>query len=135
MIEIISEAFSANLAYALIDMLILEVILTLIFKSRKEMHLNLGLNDTRNTRLYVIGFVIAGLIFFLISNTLQNPITTLLFALGWKVHVIALGLFGLITFWVSKIMLSRSFKHPMVKASLIVFILCLVIFVGSYYVR
>ena len=123
MIELISQAFSANITYALLDMFTLEVILTILFKSKESgIDINLGLNNTRNTRLYVIGFVISGVIFFLVSNVLQNPLTSLLMALGWPVHVIALGMFGLVTFWVAKIMLSRSWRNTMVKASLFVIV-------------
>src|SRR3989338_3239510 len=126
MIEIFSYDFSAALSYALLDIFILEVILTVVFRNGKDLHFNIGLNDTRNTRAYVIAFGIAGLIFFLVSNTLQNPVTLFLLSFWWRVHVIALGLFGLVTFWVAKIMLSRSWKHSMVKASLIIFVASLV---------
>lgn len=125
----------ASIAYALIDMFFLELLITMIFRTNQNgLHVNLGINNTRNTKSYALAFVILGMMFFAISNALQNPITNLLLFLGWKLYPVTIGLFGLVTFWVAKIILQKSWKNSMVIGSLIVFSASLITIIVSYLV-
>ena len=136
MIEgLIDKIIVANVAYALMDMFVLELIISLVFRTNENgLHVNLVVNNTRNTRLYVLAFVFIGVLFFAVSNAFQNPIIKLLATLGWQLYILTIGLFGIVTFWVAKVILGKNWRNPMVVAGLIISVLTFLILVVDYIV-
>lgn len=125
----------ANFSYALVDIIGFEFILSLIFTVKDgkiKFTFDRGMSKYRKTKVFVFVFILAGLIFFNLSNIFQNNITILFASLGWKTIFLFLMLLSFAVFWITKIILNRRWDFRLVIYSIILFLISFTIFSLSF---
>lgn len=122
----------ASLASAIIDVIAVEVILSLIFtvdkKNGIKLTFDLGRSEYRKTSLYVGTAMIVGVAYFFVSNAIQGWEILALSLLEWKLIPILIMMVGFASLWLAKVNLRRSWNLTFVRYSLILFIVGLALF-------
>ncbi len=122
--------------FALIDIFCFEVILSLIFRVDNHGGIKFtfdgGLSQYRKTSLFVIVFLTVALIAFVISNLIQGWAISFLSGLKFKLIPLLIMLFGLSIFWITKVILGRKWKFPLVIISILLSLVGLLILILTY---
>ncbi|GBE20553.1 hypothetical protein BMS3Abin17_01294 [archaeon BMS3Abin17] len=114
-----------SLNYALIDVIFIEVIIFTLFKINDRNAIKIGSNKGKfkESEWFVFGFMIVSIIFFYLSNLLQNWAILQLTSLKWWLLLILLGLSLLSTLFLAKCMLGRKWRFRLVLYPLILLII------------
>jgi len=109
----------AMICYAIIDMIGAEIILSAIVNVDEDNNVKLtfGGNEFKSTVVFVLAFLLAGIIFYAISNYAQDFVVSKLQTLGMKIIPLFFFLWGFGAFYASKIILSRRWGNVAVMVS------------------
>lgn len=118
----------AQLIYAILDIIGIEIILTAMFKVNKKGSIKLRTdNEFQPTSLFVYGVLIISVAYFFLSNRVQDNVISIFVTEGWKTIPLLGAAASFAVFWLTKIMLGRRWDFKMVWMSLVVLVLCLLI--------
>jgi hypothetical protein len=134
----------AILNFALVDLIALEMIISLIFVVDKGGHVKMlvsyltGKSEAKDTEWYVFGVIIIGLVYFFLTNLYQdNIIAFLVNIFGWWLLLLFPTLLSFVIFWISKFTTGRDIEFRLCKYPLIIFgvltLLLIIILVAKYY--
>ena len=122
-------SFLAQLTYAIISLILLEVIVSAIFTidDRNNITLTFGriIGDTRykSSALLVYSIMFIGVAINFADATFQPMIISKILTIGLDTIPLFFASLSFSIFWLTKIFLGRSWKHSMVKMSMTMFAL------------
>lgn len=126
----------ANLTYALIDVIAVEVLLLSLFVVDGEGRIKLtiaklsnGISPYKKTSYFVSIVLLVLIVYFFISNYIQDIMITQIANTGWKTIPTFILVTSIAIFWLTKITLGRKWKFPLVKESLISIIITALIII------
>lgn len=128
--------YVATVVYGLVDLLFVEIGLSLFFKKEKKGHVKSHLfpklkNDKRMS-LYTWAFVVYGLIFFVFSNLVQEPVVSKFMLLEWRLFVFFFVILAFDIYWIARTISSKRKPFGLLRTSSTVLFVSVAIWILSY---
>ena len=114
----------AQLIYAILQFIVIEVIFSAIFRVEDgNIKITFGSSKYKKTSLYVCIVLFIVVAYFYVSNYMQDNITSFFATTGWKTIPTLAAVSSFAIFWLTKVILGRTWGFRLVKMPLFIFIL------------